>query len=125
MCCLQISTTRAGEGSLLWVRNIRLRVLVNFEALLRWERHVGVRFAANQSFVHRRIAIAFSLETRQWHHLPLLDKEILALLARFTDFLELLAHEIPFRVTDALGEGAFHINSEAFWALDLGFHCCG
>lgn len=66
--------------------------------------------------------LTFSLETRQGHHLPLLNEKILALLAGFTDLLELLAHEVSLRVTDALGEGAFYVDGEAFGALDLGFH---
>lgn len=48
----------------------------------------------------------------------MLDEEIPSVFARGADLLELLAHELPFTVADALGEGTLDVNGKSLWTLD-------
>jgi len=56
----------------------------------------------------------------------LLDEKVPSGLAGVADVEELLAHELPFVVADALGECTLDVDGESFWAFDSCFHgCCG
>lgn len=68
--------------------------------------------------------LTFSLKAGERHHFPLLDEEVVADLAGFTDALELKTHEVSFCVGDALAEGSFNVDGEAFGTSDLCFHGC-
>ena len=64
------------------------------------------------------VALTFTLKTRERHEFPLLDEEVSAVLAGGADLLELLTHELPLVVADALREGAFDVDGESLWTLD-------
>jgi hypothetical protein len=64
------------------------------------------------------------LKAGERHHFPLLDEEVFADFAGFTDALKLKPHEIAFYVGDTLAEGSFNVDSEAFGTSDLCFHSC-
>ena len=78
----------------------------------------------DEPVVHSLIAGAFSLEAGEGHELPLFDEEVAPVLAREANFLELVAHELALRITNALGEGTLDVDGEALWTLDSCFHRC-
>jgi hypothetical protein len=114
-------------------RNLFLRRGV----FLRGERHIRVALSADEPLVHgleasayskgkRRCArlLTFALEAGEGHHFPLFDEEVVAEFAGFTDAFELETHEVAFCVGNALAEGSFDVDGEAFGAPDLCFHGC-
>ena len=72
---------------------------------------------SDQSFVHGLVACALSLETRKWHELPLLDKEVASILTSLANLLKLVTHELPLRIADALAEGSLDVDGKPLWAF--------
>ena len=64
------------------------------------------------------VTLTFTLKTRKGHQFPLFDEEVSAVLARGANLLQLLTHELPLVVADALREGALDVDCESFGTLD-------